>query len=176
MKNPATLFQTLLVVGFSFLAMPLFAGAANSTSNQQASTKNTTAVISTVQATKGTSPTLCKTAMYHGKLIPMVQMTSVNICFSNKNKKSVSRVQAVTAPSKLYPAVKYKGSYIASVELKEVSIEVSRSALSMVNTTDNNSSNSGLNVSVRKSFDHILDYAIELGRYYAAKLIPSIGR
>ncbi|CAN5404646.1 hypothetical protein BH11BAC2_BH11BAC2_24520 [soil metagenome] len=187
MKNFRTFTQTLIFAGLCIT----FNQVAAST-NHAGQTKTATVLyqsewipsvtLKEVVITERTSEapskgTLCEMKHTADGIIASVEMKEVTIKSSGdytNDTKVVSGLVFPTIPSKLVPAVKVNGVYMAQVNLQEVSIsadnEISANPILSMNQsgTDNQ-----LRISVRKAFDRLATYAFDSAKNLVRKVVPS---
>jgi hypothetical protein len=181
MKTFNYLTQTVAIVVLSFVS--LSAVASNKIKTEVISYQGSTIPSVTlneinIEGSKKGKGQLCEMTFVNGSRIPSVQLSEIKVNAKGTNENHISYTVEPVIKSKLLPTVKVDGKYIASVELKEVQIVSNSIAATEQNVNSNEISEKTddhfANVSVKQSFNRLMNYFVEKTKTAADKILSSI--
>jgi hypothetical protein len=118
--------------------------------------------------------------LVNGKMIPSVQLTEIKISLIGDKEKQTVRAVEPHITSKLLPTIKLDGNYLASVDLHEVQVVANSTAIEDQNKTAKEFSEKTedhfANVSVKQSFNRLMNYFVEKTKIAANKILNSLFR
>lgn len=131
-----------------------------------------------IEGSKKEKGQLCAMTIVNGTRIPSVQLSEITVNANSTAEKQMVSIVEPIIKSKLLPTVKVDGKYIASVELNEVQI-VSNSSTSMeqkINPEEvsEKTDDHFANVSVKQSFNRLMNYFVEKTKTAADKILNSL--
>jgi hypothetical protein len=175
--------QTVSIVVLSFVS--LLAVASNkikteATSYQGSIIPSVTLNEINIEGFKKAKGQVCAMTLVDGSMIPIVQLSEITVNANHSSEKKIVSIIEPVIKSKLLPTVKVDGKYIASVYLNEVQV-VSHTGNAMEQNVNykevsGKTDDHFANVSVKQSFNRLMNYFVEKTKTAANKILNSLFR